>query len=111
LFGISNLQARLYIGNTHETAAIPSVLQPWGTSTSADATSISIDTITVVSTVALGAKTLTAGTYTLQLRGLVTGAFGAGYTGTLNIAAVPETDSYAMLIAGLGVLSMVARRK
>lgn len=111
LFGISNLQARLYIGDTHQTGAIPSILQPWGTAVSADATSVSIDSATIVSTAAFGAKTLAAGTYTLQIRGLVTGAFGGGYTGTLQVAAVPETDTYAMLIAGLGVMGFVARRK
>lgn len=103
-YGITNLQARLYLGSTHETGATPFIQQAWSTSLSTDA-------FTTVSTVALGAKALAAGTYTLQVRGTVSGLGGGGYAGVLNIAAVPEADTYAMLIAGLGVMGLVARRK
>lgn len=36
---------------------------------------------------------------------------GVAYLNNLNVAAVPESDTYAMLLAGLGILGFVARRK
>ncbi|WP_374358318.1 FxDxF family PEP-CTERM protein [Pseudoduganella danionis] len=41
-------------------------------------------------------------------------AFSASYVGTLNvrgIAAVPEPETYAMLVAGLGLVGLMARRR
>lgn len=41
-------------------------------------------------------------------------AFSASYSGTLNVstlAPVPEAETYAMMLAGLGMVGMVARRR
>lgn len=43
----------------------------------------------------------------------ITGLAGAraSYDGTLSVSAVPEPETYAMLLAGLGVVTMLARRR
>jgi len=50
--------------------------------------------------------------FTLKLWGSVTGApTAASYSGELTITPVPEPETYGMLLAGLGLLGVVARRK
>jgi hypothetical protein len=44
----------------------------------------------------------------------VTGATNipdAGYHGTITVTAVPEPETYAMLLAGLGLMGTIARRR
>ncbi len=38
-------------------------------------------------------------------------ADGGAFGGTLSIAAVPEPETYAMFLAGLGMLGAIARRR
>jgi hypothetical protein len=114
--GLGDLSARLLVGDNRTTAAsstlaLGSVLaENWGSS-------IILAPSLSQSTVLLNTTTLSSGTYTLQIRGTVTGAFGGSYAGVLNLSSpvtasnVPETDTYAMLIAGLGVMGLVSRRK
>jgi len=33
------------------------------------------------------------------------------FTGTLPVAAVPEPETYAMLLGGLGLMGFIARRR
>ncbi len=66
---------------------------------------------------------LTAGTYTYQLTGMTSAnwtninSFANNWTGTLVIpessvaAPIPEPETYAMLLAGLGLLGVAARRR
>lgn len=54
---------------------------------------------------------LTAGSYFLQVEGHVLVNTGATYSGNLSVTAVPEADTYAMLLAGLGLVGVVARRR
>jgi len=48
-----------------------------------------------------------AGYYVVELRGTSIGNFG----GTLSITAVPESDSLALMAAGLGMLGLVLARR
>lgn len=105
ILGISGLQALIYKGTTHETGDVvpDTLIQGWATTTTAGAFT--------VSQVVLAPVTLAAGAYTLQVRGVATGTTGGSYGGVFNIATVPEIDTYAMLIAGLSVMTWAVRRK
>lgn len=52
---------------------------------------------------------LAAGDYTLWIQELATGTFNYRFNLVLN--PVPESDTYAMLLAGLGIMGVVARRR
>lgn len=49
------------------------------------------------------------GPLTLIVNG--TSGANASYSGTLNVTAVPEPETVALMLAGLGVLGFVARRR
>ena len=54
--------------------------------------------------------TVGAGTYFLHIAGTNIGS--AQYSGTLSItSAVPEPETYGMMLAGLGLMGFVARRR
>lgn len=107
ILGLTDLQARLYTGNAHYTgpAAPGTLIEAWSTT-------VNYSPTVSATTVVLNPVSLLAGTYTLQIRGTVSGSSGGSYAGVLNIAQpVPEPESYAMLLAGLGIMGFTARRR
>ncbi|MFM9434596.1 hypothetical protein ACFDR9_001655 [Janthinobacterium sp. CG_23.3] len=59
----------------------------------------------------IGSATIASGSYALEVIGSVTGNVHGSYAGTLNVSAVPEPETYGMLLAGLGLVGFAARRK
>ncbi|MEO7940457.1 MAG: FxDxF family PEP-CTERM protein [Burkholderiaceae bacterium] len=58
---------------------------------------------------------LAAGNYYLSVYGVTNGTQGGIYNGAISVSAVaapvPEPESYAMLLAGLGVMGTIAMRR
>ena len=52
-----------------------------------------------------------AGDYFLLVSGVTTGSAGGAYSGYISATPVPEPESYAMLLAGLGVMGANAVRR
>lgn len=65
---------------------------------------------TTATLLSLNPVTLNAGTYALQISGNAVGTIGGSYSGILNLAPVPEPDTYGMLLAGLGLMGFMIRR-
>jgi hypothetical protein len=53
---------------------------------------------------------LGSGDYTVHVTG-VTNLKNAAYLGTVSASPAPEPETYAMLLAGLGVVGFLARRR
>lgn len=53
---------------------------------------------------------LAAGDYYVQVTGALISETSGSYAGNLNITVVPEPGTYAMLLAGLGLVGMAGRR-
>ncbi|MCB5186053.1 FxDxF family PEP-CTERM protein [Methylobacillus gramineus] len=54
---------------------------------------------------------LAAGNYYIDVAGKSSGVAGGIYSGSINVAAVPEPSSVAMLMIGFAALGAVARRR
>ncbi|MGB2833881.1 MAG: FxDxF family PEP-CTERM protein [Methylotenera sp.] len=54
-------------------------------------------------------ETLGAGNYAINFKYALRST--GTYTGGINVAAVPEPETYAMLLAGLGLIGFTARRR
>lgn len=52
---------------------------------------------------------LSAGTYTIFVNG--SGTSGSAYTGNVVISAVPEPETFALLLAGLGSVGFLSLRR
>lgn len=54
---------------------------------------------------------LSAGQYHFDLIGTTAGLNGGTYSASVSLAPVPEPETYAMMLAGLGALGFMARRR
>lgn len=54
---------------------------------------------------------LSAGNYHFSVTGSADGSAGGLYTLTSQVAVIPEPETYVMLLAGLGLMGFVARRR
>jgi len=54
---------------------------------------------------------LSAGNYFFKVEGAITTNEAVSYSGNVLVSAVPEADTYAMLLAGMGLVGFVARRR
>lgn len=57
----------------------------------------------------LTASSLAANTHTISVFGI--GTAGSGYTGNVVITPAPEPQSYALILAGLGVIGFIGLRR
>ena len=54
---------------------------------------------------------LAAGNYALNVLGFATGSTGGFYAGGAIATTVPEPETYALMLAGLGIVGFVAARR
>jgi hypothetical protein len=100
-FGITNIQARL----AQVSPSAATILQAWSAPVNA-APGVTSETVVLAPAFNLG-----AGSYELQIRGVVVGTSGGSYGGSLNITPVPEPEGMAMMLAGLGLIAGIVRRR
>jgi hypothetical protein len=58
-----------------------------------------------------GSATVPAGTYALGIKGDVVGAYGGAYSLSFAAVPVPEAETWAMILAGLGLVGLRARKQ
>ena len=61
--------------------------------------------------IGLSVSTQAAGNYYINVTGITTAPAGGIYTGAISVTAVPEPETYAMMLAGLAALGFLARRR
>ena len=67
--------------------------------------------VSVTTQVLAGSTTLPAGMYQLIVSGSGVTGSSASYGGNIVATPVPEPETYAMLLAGLGVVALLVRRR
>jgi hypothetical protein len=108
--GLNNFQVRLYelAGNT----PLPAFGAPaGGTMIQAWSTPINFGPGMTGLLSVIPQHTLAAGTYVLEVRGNVSGLYGGGYSGVMNLAPVPLPAAAWLLLSGLSALGFTARRR
>lgn len=61
--------------------------------------------------IGLSVSSQAAGNYYINVTGITTAPAGGIYTGAISVTAVPEPETYAMMLAGLAALGFLARRR
>jgi len=74
-------------------------------------TSTNAPPLTVTTQILAGSSTFGPGVYQLKVSGTGITGSSASYGGNIVAAPVPEPESYAMLLAGLGVMGAIAMRR
>lgn len=77
-------------------------------------TSFKFGLYNAANTLVTDTSSLAAGTYQFRVEGTATGALGGQYFVSMNVAsvtAVPEPETNALMLLGMGVIGFVARRK
>lgn len=59
----------------------------------------------------LSANGLAEGNYYVQVSGTLVSTGSGSFGANLNLAPVPEPETYGMMLAGLGILGMLSRRR
>ena len=92
VFGLTSFSTSLYTGGgTFVAGGVPSGTPP-----------VAISQIAV--------SPLGAGSYDLRVSGTVE-TFGGSYFGGITVTPIPEPETYAMMLAGLGFIGFVASRR
>lgn len=105
MFGIQNLQARLYAVTDNLTVGAPAgVVYAWTSLTDLTGATLSVSAFNAPVSLQAGTK------YALEIRGLVFGQT-ASYGGNVNISPVPEIDALSLALAGLGAIGVMASRR
>jgi hypothetical protein len=107
--GVESMQIRLYSADLNP-SPLTGAVAPTGTAFQSWLTVTDLGGGLVLNTATLGISPLTAGNYWVEVRGIVTGASG-GYGGTINFTPVPLPAALPLLLAGLGALGVVSRRR
>lgn len=111
---IENLDVRLFnwTGTVEQSAQQVTIGTPSATPIQATTSPILSGTSSIGQVAVLSQTSLAAGTYVLQVRGIVSGDAGGSYTGTLNVASpVPVMGALPLLLSGLGMLGLMGRRR
>ena len=111
---IENLDVRLFswTGTVEQTLNQVTIGTPSATPIQATTSPIVSGSSTIGQVAVLAQTSLAAGTYVLQVRGIVSGDVGGSYTGTLNVASpVPVMGALPLLLSGLGMLGLMGRRR
>ncbi len=110
VLNISNLQIRLYgwangTGVQNPILGAPSLYSPVPNSVVGWQSAPNGST-----TITASFANVPTGTYYLDIRGDVTGSLGGSYVGILNVQPVPLPAGLPLLLSGLGLLGLRARR-
>lgn len=60
---------------------------------------------------ALGNTLLNPGVYYVTVGGTVDGSSGGAFAGTINVSPIPEPETYALMLAGLGLVGYLGHRR